>query len=108
MTRERVAVDVLRVREQLKSWAERTGEASARQVVNDLAELYAAAKEVTASVDALIEQKNALGAKSGRELIGLQTWLYDELLDHAEALRRPLQTLVDRLYGDQAETVPRH
>jgi hypothetical protein len=85
----------LEQRARLKRWASTTGVASANTIVNDLAEIWAAAHAIITAIEALPADREHSG---GARLIEIQTSLYEELLDHAASLKAPLQVAVDEVY----------
>jgi hypothetical protein len=96
MTTESRAADLLQQRARLKTWAAASGSANAGAVVNDLAEIWAAARALAAAIESL---SNDDSRASARRLIEVQEWLYEELLQHAASLKDPLQAAVDDAYA---------
>ena len=97
MSAESPAADLLRQRARLKAWANAIGSTNAQAVVNDLAEVWAAARAVAAAIESLPGDDSGPAA---RRLIEVQEWLYQELLEHAASLELPLQAAVDELSTD--------
>ncbi len=95
MSTESRTGDLLQQRARLKRWAGATGNASANAIVNDLAEIWAASHALVVAIEALSSSDQH---SSGRHLIEIQTWLYEELLDHAASLKAPLQVAVGDAY----------
>ena len=95
MNRATDVAELLQLRAQLKTWANSSGFSSALAVVNDLAEICRAAEAVSAAIKAL-SQSDRSG--SGKQIVEIQAWLYEELLNHAEALRDPLQEVCNDAY----------
>ena len=83
MNRSSKATELLQLRAQLKSWASNSGLSSAAAVVNDLAEICRAAEAVSAAIRALPKTDRQ---GSGKQVLEIQTWLYEELLEHAEVV----------------------
>jgi len=95
MNRVTEAVELLELRAQLKTWASNSGLSGAPAVVNDLAEICRAAEAVATAIKALPQTE---GPASGKKIVEIQTWIYEELLDHAENLKDPLQEVCDDAY----------
>lgn len=86
----------LEQRARLKSWAGTMESAPAGAIVNDLTEIWAAARALVAAIESL---PSGDPRSSGKHLIEVQVSLYEELLDHAASLRAPLQAALDDVYA---------
>ncbi len=91
-----------RVRSALVAWAKVSGSPTALSIATDLASLYAAAQQVTKTIEVLTGAIHPAGVQAGAVIITLQSWLNEELLVHAAALSPSLDRLIDELYDNKS------
>ncbi len=92
------ASELLLLRAELKGWATASGASSAHAVVGELAEICRAAEATAAAIRALPAGDRA---GTGKRLVEIQAWLYEELLDHAEKSRELLRAVCDEIYSTE-------
>jgi hypothetical protein len=96
MPRSTAASELLLLRAELKGWATASGISSAHSVVGELAEICRAAEATAAAIRALPASDRA---GTSKQLVEIQAWLYEELLDHAERSRELLRAVCDDSYS---------
>jgi hypothetical protein len=89
---------VLAVWEKLDQWADRSGVPETKRLVLDLGDLYSASSKIVRAVDELVLTAGLDPKEQGRLLLRIQTWLYEELLDHATSMRQPLQMTIREIF----------
>lgn len=105
MTNRPSAAEAVALARQLDKWADRTGSVRARELTVDLTDLYTAATMYAQCVERLANNPELSREDQGKILVQAQTWLYDELADHLESLKTPLQAVIDEICdeGDAQE-----
>ena len=91
--------EVLALARRLKTWADETRSKDAVALVADLPDVYAAARVVVECVDRLLADPPLPGEEQAQLLVDLQAWLYDEMLEHIQRLRRPLEAVLTDLHA---------
>lgn len=81
----------------LKGWA-RQVECGTADIVGDLAEIHAAAREISNSIESLAAIPPPTAAESGKILVNLNAWINDELVDHIGSLNTTLADVISRVY----------
>lgn len=65
---------------------------------NDLAEVARASRAIIAAIDELGASVDS-PETVGKALVEVQTWAYEELIDHLQRLRQPLSVAINEVYG---------
>src|SRR5690606_13226777 len=81
----------------LKAWSHQV-DCGTMDVVGDLAEIHAAAREIINSIELLTAVPPPTAAESGKILVNLNAWINEELVDHIGSLKTTLADVISRLY----------
>jgi hypothetical protein len=82
----------------LDEWAKRSGVDVDRSLVANLTSLYAAATRIIEAIDHLAGTPDLPQREQARALLQIQTWMFNELQNHAESLREPVESAICKLY----------
>ena len=96
------AAQTVELAKRLEQWARSTGVKGAQGLVVDATDLYRAALAYVAAIDQLIAHPDAPAEQHAKTIVEIQTWLYDELQAHLRALKVPLESVIDELYGQSS------
>jgi hypothetical protein len=82
------------------AWAGTVSSPAARQMVVHLADICTAATTIVSLAERLDETAAKDRRATGRALVELQAWLYDELGEHLASMKEPLESLIVELHSD--------
>lgn len=94
------AAETIELHRRLRVWA-RQAECGTVDLVGDLTEIHAAAREIADSIEFLARVPPPTAAESGKALVNLSAWINDELMDHIGSLNARLANVISRLYESE-------